>query len=72
MGGGDKRRKEDSVPLSGDCGRLVQWMGYEFSTVDQLVVRSGLPVEDVVCDLVELELEGIVQAMLGGYMRCKL
>ena len=69
---GDQRRKEESIPLSGDCGRLVQWMGYELTTVDQLVVRSGLPVEDVVCDLVELELEGIVQSMLGGYMRCTL
>ncbi len=49
---------------------LVKCIGYETTTVDQLVLRSGLTIEQVVCELVELELQGVVSAVPGGYMRC--
>ena len=49
---------------------LVKCIGFETTTVDQLVERSGLPIETVVCELVELELQGLVNAVPGGYMRC--
>jgi len=40
--------------------------------MDQIINRSGLKVEKVACDLAELELQGIVKAVPGGYMRCTL
>lgn len=49
---------------------LVQCIGFEVTTVDQIIERSGLSVETVVCHLAELELRGIVRAVPGGYMRC--
>lgn len=49
---------------------LVKCIGFETTTVDQIVNRSGLNVEEVVSDLAILELEGIVKSVPGGYMRC--
>ena len=40
--------------------------------MDQLVVKIGWPVEDIICHLVELELDGLVQSLPGGYVRCML
>lgn len=56
--------------LARENENLVKCIGFELTTVDQIIVRSGLSVEKVVCDLAELELQGIVKAIPGGYMRC--
>lgn len=50
--------------------RLLHDMGDALIAVDQLVMLSGRSVEDIICDLVELELDGLVQSLPGGYMRC--
>lgn len=50
---------------------LVKFIGFEITTVDQILGRSGLSFEQVTCDLAELELQGVVTAVPGGYMRCK-
>ena len=49
---------------------LVKCMGFEVTSVDQIVVRSGLDVGIVACGLAELELLGLIKAVTGGYMRC--
>lgn len=49
---------------------LVKCIGFETTTVDQIILRSGLAIEQVVCDLAELELQGFVKAVPGGYTRC--
>ncbi len=49
---------------------LVQCIGFEVTTVDHLIKRSGLAVEAILCDLAKLELAGLVKAVPGGYMRC--
>lgn len=51
---------------------LVKCIGFETTTVDQIILRSGLTIEHVVCDLAELELQGFVKAVPGGYTRCIL
>ncbi len=56
-----------------DCresSRLMRYIGHELHTVDQLILRSGLSLNDVISELTELELNGFVQAIPGGYMRC--
>lgn len=49
---------------------LVKFIGFEITTVDQIIRRSGLSVEEVACQLATLEIEGIIRAVPGGYMRC--
>lgn len=51
---------------------LVKCIGFEVTTIDQIVVRSGLGIEQVTCDLADLELQGMVRTVSGGYMRCQL
>lgn len=58
--------------LARENKNLVKCIGFEVTTVDQLITRSGLSVEKVVCYLAELELQGIVTAVPGGYMRCTI
>ena len=56
--------------LASGYQNLVKCVGFEITSVDQIAIRTGLPVEDVACGLAALELEGIVSAVSGGYMRC--
>ena len=55
----------------GESSRLMQYVSYDVQTVDQLILRSGLGINELISELTELELNGLVQAMPGGYMRCK-
>lgn len=61
---------EFAFNLASENKNLVKCIGFEVTTVDQIITRSGLSVEEVVCNLAELELQGIVKAISGGYMRC--
>lgn len=49
---------------------LVKCIGFEITTIDQIVKRSGLSVTEVACGLAILEIEGAIKAIPGGYMRC--
>lgn len=58
-----------------NCGRslanpqLLANVGYEATSIDTIVARSGLPVAVVSEQLVLLELEGRVASVTGGYIR---
>jgi DNA processing protein len=56
--------------LACDNDSLVKYIGFEVTSIDQIITRSGFAIEKVTCELAELELKGIVQALPGGYMRC--
>jgi DNA processing protein len=56
--------------LARDNKNLVKCIGFEITTVDQIIIRSGLNVEEVACGLATLELQGAIKAVPGGYMRC--
>ena len=64
--------EELAITLARENKNLVKCIGFEVTTVDQIITRSGLTVDKVVCDLAELELQGIVRAVPGGYMRCTI
>lgn len=51
---------------------LVKCIDFEITTVDQIMERSGLTIENVFCELSELELDGLINAVPGGYMRCMI
>jgi len=49
---------------------LVKFIGFEMTSVDQIIIRSGFSVEQVTGELAELELLGTIMSVPGGYMRC--
>ncbi|KTD07369.1 DNA-processing protein DprA [Legionella jamestowniensis] len=59
-----------TLSLATDNKNLVKCIGFEITTVDQIMARSGLGIEEVVSSLATLELKGLVKAIPGGYMRC--
>ena len=61
---------EKSV-LDDEHRALLEHVGFEQTTVDALVERSGLPVQQVSAMLLMLELEGYVASAGGFYQRIK-
>jgi DNA processing protein len=62
--------KQDELVLASENENLVQCIGFEVTSIDQIVMRSGLNVSDVTIGLANLELQGFITAVTGGYMRC--
>ncbi|MBA2657623.1 MAG: DNA-protecting protein DprA [Tatlockia sp.] len=56
--------------LARDDKNLVKCIGFETTTVDQIIFRSGLDVQEVACGIATLEIKGAIKAVPGGYMRC--
>lgn len=64
--------KEIAKPsLDNELSNLVQFLGFETTSIDKLISRSGYSIEQVTSELAQLELEGKVRAVAGGYMRCE-
>lgn len=53
----------------GDCQRLLDAIGFDQASVDQLVSRLGLGAKDVSARLLNLELQGYIKPIMGGYVR---
>lgn len=51
---------------------LVKCVGFEVTAIDTIVTRSGLTIEQVACGLTNLELQGIIHSVPGGYVRCSV
>ena len=56
--------------LAQENTNLVKCIGFEVTSIDQIIARSGLDVGVVACGLADLELQGLIKAVTGGYMRC--
>jgi predicted Rossmann fold nucleotide-binding protein DprA/Smf involved in DNA uptake len=65
-------RNDSNDNINKNDKSILDYLGDELISVDQLVVKIGWPVEDIICHLVELELDGLVQSLPGGYVRCML
>ncbi len=50
---------------------LMQWIGFETTSFDLILQRSQYAVDELACALTELELEGLIQAVPGGYARSR-
>ncbi|KTC72510.1 protein smf [Legionella birminghamensis] len=59
-----------ALSLATNNKNLVKCIGFEITSIDQISQRSGIQIDEVACGLAELELQGIVKAVPGGYMRC--
>lgn len=58
------------VAKSVPANSLLQYMGFETTSIDEIISRSQKDMETVTCELAMLELQGLIQAVIGGYMRC--
>jgi DNA processing protein len=45
-------------------------IGFELTTMEQLINKTGLDVEKLACELAMLEINDKIKAVPGGYMRC--
>jgi DNA processing protein len=60
------------LSLAMEDEKLVNCLGFEVTTLNQIMARSGLDFETVACQLATLELKNVITAVPGGYMRCNL
>uniref|UniRef100_UPI0026018B7C DNA-processing protein DprA n=1 Tax=uncultured Legionella sp. TaxID=210934 RepID=UPI0026018B7C len=58
------------ISLASGNENLVKFIGFELTSIDQIIVRSGYTIEQVTGELAELELQGTVRTVPGGYIRC--
>ncbi len=63
------RSSADVATLSPVEQRLLHTAGFDPVSLDQLVLRAGLPVAQVQAQLLSLELQGWVVSVAGGYQR---
>jgi DNA processing protein len=71
MDSGESSADKPVFPLASGNENLVKFIGFEMTTIDQIIVRSGYTIEQVTSELAELELQGAVQSIPGGYIRCE-
>lgn len=55
--------------LARDNEKLVKFIGFEMTSIDQIIARSGFTVEQVTSELADLELNGTIQSVPGGYIK---
>lgn len=61
---------QEVTKLALESHSLVEFMGDDVVTASQLVLRSGFEMSNVLCSLANLELQGMIKAVTGGYTRC--
>lgn len=60
------------IPLASGNKNLVQFIGFETTSIDQIIMRCGQNIEQVTGELAELELQGAITAVPGGYIRSEV
>lgn len=60
----------NEATLAPENRTLVKCIGDETTSIDQIVERCGQTIREVTCGLARLELQGVIKAVTGGYMRC--
>lgn len=65
----EKKEKKIDFPLSINQKRVLESIDYNITSVDRIIERSFLPSQEVLSLLLELELNGIVSQVPGGYSR---
>lgn len=61
---------EESVDILPN-NKVLEGVGYEETPVDLVAKRCALPINKVLSELIELELQGLVIQTLGGYQRVR-
>ncbi|MQX52304.1 DNA-processing protein DprA [Alcanivorax sediminis] len=68
---GDFRRAVEGYDLASDGGRpaLLQHLTSGINSLDMLQTRTGLPMNELAGQLADLEMEGWVERVAGGYLK---
>jgi DNA processing protein len=61
-------RKEE-LELDNNCHKLLHWVGFEPTPIDRIVQNSGYSVAQAAEKLLNLELNGYIRSVPGGYIR---
>ena len=59
---------ENSVAIEEES--LVKFVGFEATSIDTIAQKSGMALDNIIGEIVQLELQGLVKSVPGGYMRC--
>ncbi|MES2141655.1 MAG: DNA-processing protein DprA [Pseudomonadota bacterium] len=62
-------RSDSRLGLDSNDKKLVECLGFETTTIDTLVMRTGLTADRILARLALLELQGYISAVPGGYAR---
>jgi DNA processing protein len=62
-------RDPEKPKLSPDCSKLLACIGFEITTIDELVTRIDFSVAQISAILLELELNDLVKSCAGGYVK---
>lgn len=60
---------KDKIDNTADDNNFMQYIGYEVTHIDKIVEQSGLGIDEVMCQLAHLELNGLISVEAGGYIR---
>jgi DNA processing protein len=61
--------KKDLTGLDSQDIKLVECLGFETTTIDSLVARTGLAIDKLLARLSVLQLKGYIDVVPGGYVR---
>lgn len=62
-------KEQKRLELDYNCHKLLQWVGFESTPIDQIVQNSGYSVAKATEGLLSLELAGYIRSIPGGYVR---
>jgi DNA processing protein len=65
-----KKNPQEKNKLDREHHKLLNCIGFEITSVDVLAQRSNLTIQQINTMLMELELAGLIQEVVGGYVRC--
>lgn len=57
--------------LNDDEQKIYQLIGSSVTSMDEIILRSGLTAGAVSSILLSIELQGLIQAVAGGYVKCE-
>lgn len=60
---------ENTQILEVGCSNMLQYVGYEVTPVDDMIYSSGLSISQINIQLNQLELDGFIQKVPGGYIK---
>ena len=60
---------DQSLVLTTQEAIIIEQIGYEVCSIDQLSLRSGVSIAELIQTLVGMELKGVVEQRNGGYIR---
>lgn len=60
---------KEKIKLSPECNKLLACIGFEITTVDDLIARVDFSVQQISALLLELELNDLITTIAGGYVK---